>query len=62
MLIGLSKRVPDGAVIFFPSYAYMKSMIVDWIEMGIIEAIYQHKLIFVETKNLKETVLSIKHY
>ena len=40
MLLGLSKKVPDGIVVFFPSYSYMKSMIVDWIEMGIIEMIY----------------------
>lgn len=62
LILSLSKMVPDGMVVFFPSYGYMRDIILEWVQMGIIEEIFKYKLILVETKDIKETLVSIKHY
>ena len=43
-------QVPDGVVAFFVSYMYMDGIISKWHDMGILQEILQHKLIFIETQ------------
>lgn len=42
--------VPDGVVCFFVSYLYMDQIISKWHEMGILDELMQHKLVFIETQ------------
>ena len=59
LLLELSQIVPDGMVCFFTSYKYMELTIVKWNEMGILKKVLENKLIFIETKDNSETVLSL---
>jgi DNA excision repair protein ERCC-2 len=61
-LIELSKTVPDGIVVFFPSYGFMKDLIVEWNQKGILEEILKNKLIFVETKDIAQTTNAMSHF
>jgi len=49
-------------VCFFTSYKYMELTIVKWNEMGILKKVLENKLIFIETKDNYETVLSLQNY
>jgi len=35
----MSSIVPDGIVVFFPSYMFMENIIMKWDEMGILQKI-----------------------
>jgi DNA excision repair protein ERCC-2 len=62
LLIDLSAVVPDGIVAFFTSYRFMEDMITAWYADGILHQIMRHKLIFIETKDVLETTLSLDAY
>lgn len=62
LLAELSETVPDGIVWFFPSYRYMENIICRWDEMGIMQKILENKLIYIETKDLAQTVLALENY
>jgi DNA excision repair protein ERCC-2 len=59
LVVELAKVVPDGMVGFFTSYRYMEDVIAVWKDNGIIDQILQHKLIFLETKDIVETTLAL---
>eukprot|EP00371_Babesia_bovis_P000648 XP_001609295.1 DNA excision repair helicase [Babesia bovis T2Bo] len=62
LLIELCKHIPDGVVCFFPSYAYMELIVSHWYECGIIASIMEHKLIFMETKDVVTTTMALHNY
>ncbi|KAI0818617.1 DNA repair helicase [Irpex lacteus] len=62
ILIEYSKIVPDGVVAFFPSYLYMESIVAAWNDMGILNEVWKHKLIFVETPDANETSIALENY
>uniref|UniRef100_A0A1D1YM86 DNA 5'-3' helicase n=1 Tax=Anthurium amnicola TaxID=1678845 RepID=A0A1D1YM86_9ARAE len=62
LLLEMVAAVPDGIVCFFVSYSYMDSIINSWNEMGILQDIMQHKLIFIETQDVVETTLALDNY
>ncbi|KAF9653113.1 transcription factor TFIIH complex subunit Rad15 [Thelephora ganbajun] len=62
ILIEYSKIVPDGIVAFFPSYLYMESIVAAWNDMGILNEVWKHKLIFVETPDANETSVALENY
>ncbi|CCE89459.1 TFIIH/NER complex ATP-dependent 5'-3' DNA helicase subunit RAD3 TDEL_0A01270 [Torulaspora delbrueckii] len=62
MLVEFSKITPDGMVVFFPSYLYMESIISMWQTMGILDEVWKHKLILVETPDAQETSLALETY
>lgn len=62
ILIEHAKVVPDGVVAFFPSYLYMESIVAMWNDMGILNEVWKHKLIFVETPDAAETSLALENY
>ncbi|KAK2197141.1 bifunctional RAD3-XPD family/Helical and beta-bridge domain/ATP-dependent helicase [Babesia duncani] len=62
LLIELCRHIPDGVVCFFPSYAYMELIISHWYEHGIIASIMEHKLVFMETKDVVTTTLALHNY
>lgn len=62
LLIEFSKIVPDGLVVFFPSYLYMESIISMWQSMGILDEVWKYKLILVETPDAQETSLALETY
>ncbi|KAI5830733.1 DNA repair helicase [Schizophyllum commune Tattone D] len=62
ILIEYSKIVPDGIVAFFPSYLYMESIVAAWNDMGILNEVWNHKLIFVETPDSNETSIALENY
>ncbi|GIX65786.1 DNA excision-repair helicase [Babesia caballi] len=62
LLIELCRHIPDGIVCFFPSYAYMEQIVSHWYECGIIASIMEHKLIFMETKDVVTTTLALHNY
>ncbi|KAF2204970.1 DNA repair helicase [Delitschia confertaspora ATCC 74209] len=62
LLIEFCKLTPDGVVVFFPSYLYMESIISMWQGMGILDTVWKHKLILVETPDSQETSLALETY
>ena len=78
ILIEYSKIVPDGIAAFFPSYLYMESIVAAWNDMvqihfplttrqlnfvqGILNEVWKHKLIFVETPDANETSYALENY
>ena len=62
LLADMCATVPDGIVCFFTSYKYMENIIMKWDEMGIIQRILENKLLFIETKDLTQTVMSLEAY
>ena len=62
LLIDVSSTVPDGVCAFFTSYSYMEYVLAKWDEWGIIERIWQHKLVFMETKDVLETQEALANF
>jgi len=62
LLIDLAKTVPDGIVCFFTSYEYMENVIAEWYKLRIIDRILDHKLLFIETKDIVETTLALDNF
>ncbi|SMN21671.1 similar to Saccharomyces cerevisiae YER171W RAD3 5' to 3' DNA helicase, involved in nucleotide excision repair and transcription [Maudiozyma saulgeensis] len=62
MLVEFAKVTPDGMVVFFPSYLYMESIVSMWQTMGILDEVWKHKLILVETPDAQETSLALETY
>lgn len=56
------KNVPDGVVVFFPSYYYMLEALGKWHSKRILDEICSSKLVFVETKDASETSQALAHY
>lgn len=62
LLLEFSRITPDGIVVFFPSYLYMESIISMWQGMGILDHIWNYKLILVETPDSQESSLALETY
>ncbi|KKY17805.1 putative dna repair helicase rad3 [Phaeomoniella chlamydospora] len=62
LLLDFSRITPDGIVVFFPSYLYMESIISMWQGAGILDQIWNYKLILVETPDAQETSLALETY
>ncbi|KAJ5937718.1 hypothetical protein N7454_004060 [Penicillium verhagenii] len=62
LLTEFSRITPDGIVVFFPSYLYMESIISMWQGMGILDQIWNYKLILVETPDAQESSLALETY
>lgn len=62
LLLEFSRITPDGIVVFFPSYLYMESIISMWQGMGILDQIWNYKLILVETPDSQESALALETY
>jgi DNA excision repair protein ERCC-2 len=62
LLFEFAKITPDGIVVFFPSYLYMEQIISMWQGMGILDQIWNYKLILVETPDAQETSLALETY
>ncbi|KAH7021063.1 DNA repair helicase [Microdochium trichocladiopsis] len=62
LLTEFARVTPDGMVVFFPSYLYMESIISMWQGMGILDEVWQYKLILVETPDAQETSLALETY
>ncbi|KAK9823916.1 hypothetical protein WJX72_006337 [[Myrmecia] bisecta] len=62
MLVDLAATIPDGIVAFFVSYSYMDSIVSKWHDMGILQDLMAHKLVFIETKDVVETTLALDNF
>ncbi|KAK5092144.1 TFIIH/NER complex ATP-dependent 5'-3' DNA helicase subunit [Exophiala xenobiotica] len=62
LLYEFAKITPDGLVVFFPSYLYMEMIISMWQAMGVLDRIWQYKLLLVETPDAQETSLALETY
>ncbi|EPR78274.1 DNA repair helicase rad3 [Spraguea lophii 42_110] len=62
LILEFSKIVPDGMIVFFPSYIYMEEIVSIWSETRMIDKLMKHKLVFIETPNYHESELAIKNY
>ena len=62
LLVELASRVPDGIIAFFTSYQYMENTIATWDETGVLRRILEHKLLFIETKDVMETSIALDNF
>ena len=49
-------------VVFFPSYSYMERTVTTWDELGVLREVAEHKLLFVETKDVVETTIALDNF
>lgn len=54
--------VPDGIACFFPSYAYLDTVMAAWYQQGLVDRLQKYKLLFVETTDIMETSAALMHY
>lgn len=59
LLCDLAAIIPDGMVCFFTSYRYMEDIVATWKDLGLLDELQRHKLIFIETKDVVETTLAL---
>ena len=50
----ISKHVPGGLLIFFPSYWLMNSIYERWVDSGVLDEIQEFKTVFKEPKKATE--------
>ncbi len=62
LLIEMAASCPDGMVCFFPSYRYMENIVNQWNTLGVLKRVLQHKLLFIETKDVVETTLALDNF
>ena len=62
LLVEAAKNVPDGICCFFTSYQYMEQIVSFWDKAGVLVEASQHKLIFLETKDVVETTLALDNF
>jgi DNA excision repair protein ERCC-2 len=62
LLVELASIVPDGVVGFFTSYIYLESVVQMWHQMGIIQKLLEHKLVFIETPDIFESSVALENY
>ncbi|KAK4535661.1 hypothetical protein CDCA_CDCA05G1686 [Cyanidium caldarium] len=62
LMVELAAIVPDGMVGFFTSYLYMENIIQMWHDMGVIQKLLEHKLVFIETPDIVESSTALEHY
>lgn len=62
LLQELSRCVPDGIVVFFPSYTYMETLVATWAKTRLLDDLTKHKLIFMETTDAVETAHALEQY
>lgn len=62
MLVDLAAAIPDGIICFFVSYSYMDLIISKWHDMGILQELMAHKLVFIETVDVVETTLALDNF
>uniref|UniRef100_A0AC34QE46 ATP-dependent helicase C-terminal domain-containing protein n=1 Tax=Panagrolaimus sp. JU765 TaxID=591449 RepID=A0AC34QE46_9BILA len=58
----LSRCVPDGIVVFFPSYTYMETLVATWAKTRLLDDLTKHKLVFMETTDAVETAHALEQY
>lgn len=62
LLLEVVTSVPDGVCCFFTSYLYMEHIVSEWHRMNILQQIQEHKLIYLETKDVVETTLALNNF
>lgn len=62
LLIDVAASVPDGVCGFFTSYQFMEFIVGEWDRLGILAQVMDHKLIYLETKDVVETTLALDNY
>jgi len=61
-LLRFAERIPDGLVVFFPSYAYMSDIVSFWQDNAVLNELQERKLVFVETQDPVEASLAIANF
>jgi DNA excision repair protein ERCC-2 len=62
LLLEIAKNVPDGICCFFTSYQYMERVVSLWDKLRILHEVVEHKLVFLETKDVVETTLALDNF
>jgi len=62
LLTEFSSITPDGIICFFPSYRYMEDVVLQWNDLGVLDSVLKHKLVFIESKDVAETSLSLASF
>lgn len=61
-IVGISRVVPNGLLIFFPSYPMMNKFVETWQTCGIYKTLYDIKPVFLEPRGKEEFQESIRNY
>jgi len=54
LLVDLAKITPDGIICVFSDFANLKLIVTKWQSMGIIDRLFEQKLLFIETANISQ--------
>jgi DNA excision repair protein ERCC-2 len=62
LLLQVVRNTPDGVCCFFTSYSFMEDIISQWDQLRILQKVMDHKLVFLETKDVVETTLALDNF
>ncbi len=62
LLQELAAVVPDGMIAFFPSYGFLETCVAAWHAAGSLQALLRHKLVFLETRDARETAIALASF
>lgn len=62
LIVNASRVVPEGIVVFLPSYNYEEYVQKVWAASGVLAAIAKHKRVFREPRGAGDTELLLKTY
>jgi len=62
LLVDVCATVPDGVVVFWKDYVAMERALQTWHDAHAVNALLEHKLIFAETLDVKETATVLDEY
>ncbi|KAL1919516.1 uncharacterized protein VTP21DRAFT_2209 [Calcarisporiella thermophila] len=57
ILVNLCAWIPDGVVVFFPSYSYLSLVLARWSETGVRARLEKRKKLFTEQRDSSDTLL-----
>lgn len=61
-LVEIAKVVPDGLLVFFPSYAWMDTCLANWKQVGVWERLNHWKQCYVEPKDRNSLARMVDEY
>jgi Rad3-related DNA helicase len=62
LVLSLCKTVPDGVVVFFPSYRYLDEVLVMWQGMDLLPRLAEEKLVFVESRDAQDASSALSDF
>ncbi|CAG9321257.1 unnamed protein product [Blepharisma stoltei] len=62
LLLELADTIPDGIICFVTGYKYLEDIVLKWNETGLLYRLLDHKLVFFESRDVRETQIALYNF